>query len=533
MEELIKSLEAIKEYVGGIWFKKRYVIISTWLVCPALMFAVFMMQDQYESEASVYVDTSSALRPLLQGVAVQSDPDQEVAMIVRTLLSRPNIEKLARETDLDIQAKSEIEYEELIVDLMNDIKVRSRGGRREDRIYTIQYTHDNPQTAQSVVNETLDLFIEGTLGESRVGSDTANRFLDEQIAEYEARLSQSEQRLANFKRQYSYLLPVQGTFYSNLAEQREARNEVTLNIGEVTKQIEALSQRLISISSSVNFESGLDEDDNRLVKTEYDARIDSLRARLDELQLRYTDLHPDVRRASDLLTDLEEKRARKVQEYMATLKSDSSSAASSNNPFAQQLGVELSKLEAELASLEVRQQDLDRVIEDLTNKIDQVPLVEAELTALNRDYDITKSKYEELLSKRESATISRNAEISDDDIKFRVIVPPTLPTKPSGPKRILFYTGILILGFGAGFAIAFVISQISPVVLSAENLHRSTGIPVLGVVEDMNKATKLKQERIRVAFFALSCSGIFTIYAGFVLIELLNIDLISKFERFL
>lgn len=533
MEDLIKSLEAIKEYIGGIWIKKRYIIICTWLICPVLMGYVFMMPDEYESEASVYVDTRSALRPLLQGVAVQSNPAEEVAMIVRTLLSRPNIEKLARETDLDVTVTSEVGYENLIEGLMNNIKVTSRGGRRADRIYNITYKHENPAVAQAVVDETLDLFIEGTLGESRQGTDSANRFLDEQIAEYEARLSQAEQRLANFKRQYSYLLPVQGTFYSNLSEQRQARKNVLLNIDEVTQQIEALSERLQAVSASTNFANGIDDNSTRIVQTQYDARIDALRARLDELQLRFTDIHPDVVKASTLLQDLEEKRAEEIRQYVARISNDSSSAAATNNPFAQQLGLELTRLEAELASLQVRKADLDNIIDDLTNKIDQVPLVEAELTALNRDYGITKSKYEQLLSKRESASISRNAEVSNDEVKFRVIVPPKLPNKPSGPKRVLFYTAILMLGFGAGLGIALLVSQIAPVVLSADALHRATGIPVLGVVEDIDKENRVKSERLHMMVFALSCSGIFLMYFGLVTIEILNIDLMSKLERFL
>ncbi|MBT0585659.1 XrtA system polysaccharide chain length determinant [Alteromonas oceanisediminis] len=532
MDDLQKTLEAIKEYIEGVWIKKRYIIICTWLFCPALMGYVFFMPDEYESETSVYVDTRSALRPLLQGVAVQSNPGAEVAVIVRTLLSRVNLEKLARETDLDVTVTSDKEYEDLLDSLESGINVSSKGGRSSDRIYTITYSNENPVIAQRVVQETLDLFIEGTLGETREGTDTANRFLDDQIAEYEQRLTEGEQRLANFKRRYSNLLPVQGTFYSNLSERRAMRKQIELQIAEVQQQINALKERLEAINSATNLTDGLNQDNSRIVQTQFDSRIDSLRAKLDELQIRYTDLHPDVIKTRNLLETLEKQRDAEVKSYIDKISNDPA-AISSDNPFAQQLALELSRLEGELVSLQVRKTDIDAIISDLTDKIDQVPLVEAELTALNRDYGITKDKYEQLLSRRESAAISRSADVSNDDIKFRVIVPPRLPTSPSGPKRLLFYTAALLFGFGSGFGLALLISQLSPVVLSANTLNRVTDIPILGHVTHTEIDAIKKDDRLRIFIFALSCLTIFSLYIALMAIELLNIDVVAYIERLL
>ncbi len=159
-------------------------MICTWLICPVGFVYVASMPNVYESSARVYVDTRSVLQPLLRGLALQTDPRQEVAMMVQTLLSRPNIEIIARESDLDITATNAVEYENLINSLSNKIRLTATG---RNNLYTISYSHRDPEMARTVVQETLDLFVEGTKVNSRKDSDFASQFIDEQIDEYEIR----------------------------------------------------------------------------------------------------------------------------------------------------------------------------------------------------------------------------------------------------------------------------------------------------------------------------------------------------------
>ena len=50
--------------------------------------------DRYEARARVYVDTQTVLKPLMAGLTFQPDVDQQVRMLARTLISRPNVERL-------------------------------------------------------------------------------------------------------------------------------------------------------------------------------------------------------------------------------------------------------------------------------------------------------------------------------------------------------------------------------------------------------------------------------------------------------
>ena len=133
MEELVQQL---LEYLRGMWRRRWIGLGVAWVVAIVGAVVLFKMPDKYEASARVYVDTQSMLKPLMSGLAFQPDIDQQVAIISRTLISRPNVEKLIRMTDLDLTAQSPAEKERLIDGLTRQLKLR---GSARENIYTISY----------------------------------------------------------------------------------------------------------------------------------------------------------------------------------------------------------------------------------------------------------------------------------------------------------------------------------------------------------------------------------------------------------
>lgn len=519
MQDLQQTLNMIVDYIKGIWIKKRYVIISSWLICPLGFAYVAMLPDQYSSKAVVYVDTRSVLQPLLRGLAIQTNPDQEIQMMAKTLLSRSNVETIARESDLDITTKSEAQFESLVTNLTKQIQLGSTG---RDNIYTITYDNSTPTVAQRVVQETLDLFVEGALGGNRKDTDTASRFLDEQIAEYETRLAEAEQRLADFKRQYSDILPLSGTYYSSIQQFTNELEATQLQIKQTQQQAESLKKQLSSAKSTDSF--GVTNADEPVLRTRYDERIKSLEEELDRLKLRFTDLHPDVIETQALLDSLEQARQKEIDAF---LNQETTSDDQPVGELNREIKLEVSRLESNIASLRVKEQDLQTKIAQLESKVDLVPQIEAESSALNRDYGITKQKYEELLSRRESADLSRRADVSSEELQFRIIEPPLLPVKPSGPKRVLLYSAVLVVGFGAGIGLAFLISQLAPVLIRPKQLLQISDYPIWGTVTHLKLDQIKKTNRTRVAVFVMSSGAIVAMYAVLVSAEVMNINLLK------
>ncbi|WP_429929593.1 XrtA system polysaccharide chain length determinant [Alteromonas macleodii] len=517
MQDLQQTLIQILDYIKGVWIKKRYVIIFSWLICPIGFLYVASLPDVYSSKAQVFVDTRLVLQPLLRGLAIQTNPDQEIQMMAKTLLSRSNVEKIARESDLDITTASELEFETLVTKLSDEIKLSSTG---RDNIYNISFSNELPSVAQRVVQETLDLFVEGALGNNRKDTDTAGRFLDEQISEYESRLTEAEQRLANFKRQYNDILPLAGTYYSSLQNLNNELESTRLQIKQTQQQTDSLNKQISNAKRNDSF--GVTNQEEPTLRTRYDDRIRSLEEELDRLTLRFTDAHPDVVETRALLSSLEQSREKEIEAFLSNEEDGNNAPLSELN---REIKLEASRLESQIASLRVKETDLQRKISELESKVDLIPQIEAESSALNRDYDVTKRKYEELLSRKESADLSRRADVSAEDLQFRIIEPPLLPKRPSGPNRLIFYTAVLILGFGSGIGIAFLISQLNPILIRPKQLLNVSDYPIWGTVTHLNIEQINKTNRNRLLVFLLSSGTILAMYSALVAAEVMNIDL--------
>ncbi len=472
--------EEIIDYLKGIWLKRRYIIIATWLICPLGWYVVAAMPNVYKSEARVYVDTQSLLRPLLKGLTVETNPNTQIRLMVKTLLSRPNLERISRMTDLDVQANNSEEYEKIIKSLKDRIKISGVG---RENIYTLSIEDKDPEMAKNIVRSALTVFIENTLGETRSDSDSAQKFLNTQIKDYENRLANAEARLTSFKQKYSGILPEQsGGYYKKLNSNKEELKAIELEILENKTRLDSAKKQLSqSIVADSNSDNKIKSESS--IQTTYDARITELEVQLDTLKLRYTDRHPDVIEVGRNLEHLNKQRSAEIEKYLAQNNENTGSLKRlSANPVIQEVQIQVNQLENLIASLNVRADNYRQRIIELENRVHTLPEIEAELVALNRGYGITKTKYHELLSRKETAQLAQQADETTDKIQFRVIDPPRKATKPSGPKRFILFGVVTVLGFGVGIGLSLLMSLLNPLAISTTQLSKITGVPIFGVV---------------------------------------------------
>jgi hypothetical protein len=164
------------------------------------------------------------------------------------------------------------------------------------------------------------------------------------------------------------------------------------------------------------------------------------------------------------------------------MKRDASSIALDINPVYQNLKLELSRTEVEMASLRQQISEKEAVVAGFKSRVNSAPEIEAELTRLNRDYEVNRAQHTALLQRLESARLSEKAENSGERVRFRIIESPQVPLLPIGPPRGLMMAAVLMAALGAAGVLAFFLNQLRPVFLSRGMLAELTGLPVLGAV---------------------------------------------------
>src|SRR6185437_12668297 len=215
-------------------------------VCILGWLFVLTLPSVYEARARVYVDTQSALRPLLQVLTVTPNVESALAMVRQALLSQPHLRRVAHENGLDAGVTNQGERERLVASLQQRIVITANAGpNATDGLYTITFQDTSRAKGVAVVKSLLNAFVEDTLGDKRSGQLSAQRFLREQIADYEQRLSAAEQRLADFKKKNVGMMPDQrGDYFARLQTEvtglEHARKDLALaqaRKDELTRQL--------------------------------------------------------------------------------------------------------------------------------------------------------------------------------------------------------------------------------------------------------------------------------------------------------
>lgn len=370
MEELISQLISS---LKGIWKYRWYAISVAWLVVVLGWTKVATLPNDYQTTARVFVDTQSILKPLLAGMTSMPNIEQQVSIMSRTLLSRPNVERVMRMVDLDISARTPREQQQQLDELMNKIRINGTGNLD---IYTITYNNSNPRIVRDVVQSLLTIFVEGSFKGKSTETRKAVQFIDEQIKAYEDKLTAAENSVKEFRLKNNGLLPRQGIDYgSQMMQSSDALSAAQLELTEAEQARNAIANQISGDEPIL----GADLSPAAIDNPELDGRISALNKNLDLLRMQYTELHPDIAAAKRLVAQLEQ---RKVEESKLKQSGDPGKHYS---PMLQQLKVAQTEAEARVAAITARVQEYTLRHQRLLAQAGAVPEVEMALAQLNRD----------------------------------------------------------------------------------------------------------------------------------------------------
>lgn len=503
MQELVEQLLAI---LRGMWQRRWIGLLVAWLAAIIGTIVVFRLPDKYEASARVYVDTLSLLQPLMAGMAMPPDASQQVGILSRLLLSRPNLEKIIRKSDLDTSAGKNAA--DLVDEAAGSLTISRASG---DNLYTIAFRYPEGRKARDVVQAALSTFIEQSLGQTRGGTDSARKFVEDQIKDYEGKLRESEARVQAFRLKYLGLYGTGGQGYvsqmGTLAELiKDARIE--FRVAEQTRdgirqQLEEQTQRGPGATRKRTVVITVPELDNR---------INELKRQVDELLRKYTDEHPDVVGIKRLLAQLEEDRKREIEVRRIAAENDPGNPVS-GDPVAQQLKVALNDAEANLTTVRARLGEYEARYNQLRSSAETLPKIDMEFTQLNRDYEMQKRQYENLVARRETASLTGKLEEAGV-AEFRIIDPPRVTPNPVAPNRLLLLGGVVAISLFAGLAVSWLVSQVRPTFHDGRLLREVSQRPLLGMVSILPTHGLRVMRRRAALLFAGGVSGLLASYGA-------------------
>jgi polysaccharide chain length determinant protein (PEP-CTERM system associated) len=513
MDEL---LHQVLTALRGMWRRRWIGLTVAWIV--ALVGAVILLRipDRYEATARVFVDTQTVLKPLMSGLAVQPNVDEQIAMLARTLIARPNIEKIMRSSDLDVTATTQLQRDRLVDDLSSRIKFVGVG---RENIYSISFQDTDPDRAKRVVQDLLSLFVESGVGNKRRDSEAARRFIDEQIRGYEKKLEEAENRVKDFKIKNVGFTGTGGDYFTRMSLLAEDAQKQRLELRAAEESRDALKRELVGEDPVLLPDPT--SPGGSTPATEYDVRIADQKKLLDELMRRYTELHPDVVATKRLIAQLEDQKKQELDARRKAAAANPGKFTPSTNPVFQKIKISLAEAEANVAALRARLAESEGRLAQQKAAAGRAPQIEAEMAQLNRDYDVLRKNYEQLVARRESVTMAEDVDSLARMAEFRIIDPPRISPKAVFPNRLALVPLVLALALAAGMAASLAVSQILPTFHDARQLRSATRRAVLGTVSLQSTQPVLKQRRRANLAFGGGLASLLVLYGSWIAVAAL------------
>jgi polysaccharide chain length determinant protein (PEP-CTERM system associated) len=484
------SLQQLFDHLVSAW-RFRWPAIAVAIVAAFVGWGiVFSMPDRFEAETQVLVDSRTALKPALQGLTNDQDVGVQLSYVQQSLLVDAQLCKIVNAAGMLPDCATDpggaqiplAQIRKRIQMTVQSIDDHSGQPGSAGATFDITYQDEDRAHAFKVVNVMLDTLISETMGGKRQGSEHAQEFLGSQLKEYEKRLQASEDKLAAFKSQHLGVLPNEdGGYFAQMQKENQAVADAKTTLLMAQNRRATLEGQLHGDAAVLASSMVQQSNPNGSPATDTASEIAATQAHLDELLLKFTDKHPDVIATRAALAALKTRRA---AEIVSLRKGDAAAAAAtgaSSNPVFQSIQQALNKNDVEIADMRTQLEQHENKARELRLLVDTAPQVEAEYAQLTRDYDVNKTQYAALLSSYDKSKLGQSADAAGS-VGFHIVQPPTVSFKPVSPKRSMLLTEVLVAALAAGAALAYALDQFNPVLGSAGDAARLTGLPILAEV---------------------------------------------------
>lgn len=428
---------------------RRYwwIPLITIPICTALAFvATKVLPKKYTSQTVVLVDPPAVSAEIVKPV-VPEDLGRQLASMKQQILSRTRLEPVIDKFGLYQKDRQRYGMDELVTRLRESIDVvpmdpmpGTAPGNRQLPGFTVTVTFNDPVAAQQICSEVTSMFTVESARSSVQQGKQATSFLTQQLEDAKAKLDAEDGKLAQFKQKYAGSLPDdEQTNLGLLAGMNTQLEGLTQALGRA-QQEKAFDETLLT-QQEASWQASQKGQNPETDEQE----VANLQDQLAALRAKYTEEHPDVIKLKVRIADLKKKMATPQAEE----KKEKAASPATEPLQIQQLRAKLKQDQLAVADLTKQQAQLEQQTHTLETRIQASPAVEQQYKELTRNHQTALDFYDSLLKNRDQAAMATDLQQQQEGEQFRMLDPPSLPDKPSFPKKSLFLGG----GAGAGFAL--------------------------------------------------------------------------------
>jgi polysaccharide chain length determinant protein (PEP-CTERM system associated) len=476
------------EDIIRILVRRAWIILLLVGIGSAAAIAVSgRLPDKFRSETLIMLIPQRISEAYVKG-AVTTSIEDRLGSLENQILSRSRLERIIVDLDLYTDLRRTLPMEEVVRRMgENDIVVRTEGKES----FRVSYVSHDAKTAQATTERLASLFIEENRIDRETLAEDTNEFLNAQLNDAKNRLVEQEKKLEEYRSLYGGELPSQVTAnlqaiqneqmrLQNLAESADRARERRLNIERQIADLHtsdplpaALPQTPLASTDDLSGQSTAQQ-------------LQAAQTRLQNLLLHAKLEHPDVRLMQRTVRDLEARLEAEGSRPKAPSGAATGRATTPAERLRQQklrdLQLQLEDIDRQLEEKEAQERQIRAIVRDYQAKLDAAPKRESELIELTRDYATVQATYQNLLVKREEATLAANLERRNIGEQFKVLDPARIPERPFSPNRLLINVG----GAGGGLALAIFFIAFLEYRDSSfkreDDVVRSLGVRVLAVV---------------------------------------------------
>ena len=475
---------SLRDFLTVLFKHKQTILIVFFAVIVTVTVVSFILPPTYEAKSSLLVKFgreyiyrpevgergSADMRPL-----IPLNQEEVINSEIQILTSRDLIEKVIRTIQVEniypeVVKNPPPRMTPIEAAILQFEKKLSAEGVKKSSVIQISYQHKNPRIAAKAVNMLVDFLKEKHL---QVYSDPKSSFLEQQLSAYEQKLKESQNQLETFKQKYQVF---------SLEEQRtlllRQRTEFDTSFKISQNQIRELQNKLLSLKTQVR---GVSKDVPLYTDTERYKIIDDAKAQLLSLQLREQELLHKYNEDTPMVINIR-KEIKIVQDFIRKQEEDfRGKVRTGQNIVYQDVEREMIKTQAELSSQEAKSATLRQQIAQLNRDMQTLDLRENDLQNLKRELATNEKNYKTYLEKVEEALISDNLN-RQKMANISVIQAAAVPQKPVKPRKALNVALGIILGAVSGLGLAFFSEYTNQGLSTPESAERYLGLPVLGTV---------------------------------------------------